>query len=118
MRLSDFDYDLPPELIAQHPPAERGGSRLLRLDGSSGALRDLQFGELPELVGAADVLVVNDTRVIKARLHGRKDSGGEVEVLVERVLDAHRALAQVRASKTPRAGRSLIFSRDVRAEVL
>jgi S-adenosylmethionine:tRNA ribosyltransferase-isomerase len=118
VRLSDFDYALPPELIAQHPPAERAASRLLHLDGASGAIEDLRFTDIVRLVGAHDVLVVNDTRVIKARLRGRKDSGGDIEVLVERVLDTHRALAQVRASKTPKEGRQLVFGRDIRAEVL
>src|SRR4051812_19431033 len=80
-------------------------------------MEDLRFSEIVRLLDANDVLVVNDTRVIKARLHGRKDSGGEVEVLVERVLDAHRALAQVRASKPPKAGRRLILG-GVEAEVL
>jgi S-adenosylmethionine:tRNA ribosyltransferase-isomerase len=105
-------------LIAQHPAAQRAASRLLHLDGRSGALQDLRFGDIVRMVGAHDVLVVNDTRVIKARLRGRKDSGGEVEVLVERLLDTHRALAQVRASKTPKPGRTLAFSRDASAEVL
>jgi S-adenosylmethionine:tRNA ribosyltransferase-isomerase len=109
MRLADFDYDLPPELIAQRPAPERAGSRLLHLDGRSGAMEDLAFRDLVRLVAPADVLVVNDTRVIKARLHGRKDSGGEIEVMVERLLDAHRVLAQVRASKSPKAGRELVF---------
>ena len=118
MHLSDFDYELPPELIAQHPAAERSASRLLHLDGNTGSLRDLGFRDLVSLLDAGDVLVVNDTRVIKARLHGRKDTGGEVEVLVERVLDDRRALAQVRASKTPREGRFLILSGGVEAEVL
>ena len=118
MHLSDFDYELPPELIAQHPAAERAGSRLLHLDGNTGSLHDLQFRDIVSLLDAGDVLVVNDTRVIKARLHGRKDTGGEVEVLVERVLDDRRALAQVRASKTPREGRKLIFAGGVEAEVL
>ena len=118
MHLSDFDYELPPELIAQHPAAERTGSRLLHLDGNTGSLRDLKFRDLVSLLDAGDVLVVNDTRVIKARLHGRKDTGGEVEVLVERVVDERRVLAQVRASKTPREGRFLILSGGVEAEVL
>ena len=96
MRLSDFDYELPQELIAQHPAAERSASRLLHLDGATGAIEDLRFTDILRLLDPRDVLVVNDTRVIKARLHGRKDTGGEVEVLVERVLDAHRALAMVR----------------------
>ena len=118
MRLSDFDYPLPPELIAQHPAPVRAASRLLHLDARSGAIVDRRFSDIATLVDPEDVLVVNDTRVIKARLHGRKDTGGEVEVLVERVLDAHRALAQVRASKTPRAGRKLILGQGVEAEVL
>ncbi len=118
MQLSDFDYALPPELIAQVPAAERGGSRLLHLDGFSGGLRDRKFCELPELVAAGDVLVMNDTRVIKARLTGRKPSGGAIEVLVERVLDHDRVLAQVRASKSPRAGIRLQLAGGVNAEVL
>jgi S-adenosylmethionine:tRNA ribosyltransferase-isomerase len=118
VKLSDFDYKLPAELIAQHPAADRTASRLLHLDGRSGALEDLRFVDIVGLLHPGDVLVVNDTRVIKARLHGRKDSGGEVEVLVERVLDTYRALAQVRASKAPRAGRRLLFGEGCEAEVL
>ncbi|HET9651244.1 MAG TPA: tRNA preQ1(34) S-adenosylmethionine ribosyltransferase-isomerase QueA, partial [Usitatibacter sp.] len=118
MRLSDFDYALPPELIAQHPAAERSASRLLHLDGATGAMSDLMFRDIVSLLHAGDVLVVNDTRVIKARLHGRKDTGGEVEVLVERVLDESRALAQVRASKAPRAGRRLLLHGGLEVEVL
>jgi S-adenosylmethionine:tRNA ribosyltransferase-isomerase len=118
MRLSDFDYALPPELIAQHPAAERSASRLLHLDARTGALVDREFTDIVDLLAPGDVLVVNDTRVIKARLRGRKDSGGEVEVLVERVLDPGRALAQVRASKPPRAGRRLVLGGGVGAEVL
>ena len=117
MRLADFDYELPSELIAQHPAAERSASRLLHLDAATGRLRDLRFRDIVGLIAPGDVLVVNDTRVIKARLHGRKDSGGEVEALVERVLDAHRALAQVRASKPPKPGGSLTFGAQ-RAEVV
>jgi len=118
VHLSDFDYVLPPELIAQHPAAERTASRLLHLDGRTGAIADRRFADMVDLLDPGDVLVVNDTRVIKARLHGRKDSGGEVEVLVERVLDAHRAIAQVRASKTPKPGRKLLLGEGVEAEVL
>ena len=117
VRLSDFDYALPPELIAQHPAAERTASRLLHVDGDRGLLEDRRFGDIVSLLRAGDVLVVNDTRVIKARLHGRKDSGGEIEALVERVLDERRALAQVRASKPLQAGRVVLFG-EVRAEVL
>jgi len=118
VRLSDFDFDLPPELIAQHPAADRAASRLLHLDGRSGSLEDLAFRDLAGLIGPDDILVFNDTKVIKARLRGRKDTGGEVEVLVERVLDEHRALAHVRASKTPKAGRKLILAGRIEAEVL
>lgn len=103
---ADFDYFLPPELIAQHPAPERAASRLLRLD-ASGALHDLRFTELVDHLQAGDLLVFNDTRVIKARLLGHKHSGGKVEVLVERILDSTRALAHVRASKSPKAGTGL-----------
>jgi S-adenosylmethionine:tRNA ribosyltransferase-isomerase len=108
VRLSDFDYELPPELIAQHPAAERAASRLMHVDGTSGAIEDLQFRDIVRLIAPGDLLVVNDTRVIKARLHGRKDSGGEVEVLVERILGDKLALAQVRASKPPKEGRAIV----------
>ena len=109
MRLADFDYELPPELIAQRPVASRTASRLLHLDGATGAIEDLMFTDIVSLLKPNDLLVVNDTQVIKARLHGHKDSGGEVEVLVERIVDSRRALAQVRASKAPKAGRRLIL---------
>lgn len=117
MKLADFDYELPPELIAQHPPAERGASRLLHLEGGTGQFHDRRFADLPQLLRAGDVLVMNDTRVIKARLTGKKASGGRVEVLIERVLDSQRALAQVRASKSPREGSHLMLAGGVVAEV-
>ncbi len=104
--LSQFDYELPPELIAQVPAPQRSGSRLLHLD-VSGALHDRRFAELPTLLRAGDLLVFNDTRVIKARLRGQKESGGRVEVLVERITAPQTALAHVRASKSPRAGTRL-----------
>ncbi|NGR09126.1 tRNA preQ1(34) S-adenosylmethionine ribosyltransferase-isomerase QueA [bacterium SGD-2] len=103
LKLSQFDYELPPELIAQTPAARRTGSRLLHLD-AAGALHDRQFTDLPALLRAGDLLVFNDTRVIKARLLGHKESGGKVEVLVERITGPSTALAHVRASKAPRAG--------------
>ncbi|HEX3096071.1 MAG TPA: tRNA preQ1(34) S-adenosylmethionine ribosyltransferase-isomerase QueA [Usitatibacter sp.] len=118
MQLSDFDYDLPPDLIAQHPAAERTASRLLHLDGRTGRMEDRAFRDFVSLVDAKDVLVFNDTKVIKARLRGRKDSGGEVEVLVERILDASRALAHVRASKAPKPGRQILLARGGTLEVL
>jgi len=118
MRLSDFDYPLPDELIAQHPLPQRSASRLLYLDGADGALRDREFADLPELVSPNDVLVFNDTKVIKARLFGRKESGGRIEVLVERVLDAHHALVLVRASHRPRPGTRLTLADSFSAMVL
>ena len=114
--LSDFDFALPPELIAQHPATERSASRLL--DASGAAPVDRVFRELPELLRAGDLLVVNDTRVIRARLIGMKASGGAVEALVERVLPGREVLAHVRASKTPRAGSRLRFAGAFEAEVL
>ncbi len=117
MQRSDFDYDLPPELIAQAPPAERSGGRLLCLDGASGSLRDRRVRDLPRLLRSGDLLVMNDTRVIPARLYGRKDTGGRVEVLVERLLGEQRLLAQVRASKPLRVGQSLYLEGGVEATV-
>ena len=118
MLTSDFDFDLPEALIAQFPAAERTASRLLRLNGNSGALQDARFSDLPDFLSPGDLLVFNDTRVIKARLLGQKDSGGRVEVLVERVLDPHQALAHVRASKSPKPGTRLLLSDAVEVEVL
>lgn len=106
LQLSQFDYELPPELIAQTPASRRSGSRLLHL-ASDGSLHDRQFSDLPALLRAGDLLVFNDTRVIKARLRGNKESGGRVEVLVERITGAHSALAHIKASKSPRAGTRL-----------
>ncbi|MDR2787375.1 MAG: tRNA preQ1(34) S-adenosylmethionine ribosyltransferase-isomerase QueA [Candidatus Accumulibacter sp.] len=107
LTIEDFDFSLPPELIAQHPAPERTASRLLRVDGK--ALRDARFADLPRLVGPGDLLVFNDTRVIKARLFGRKESGGRVEVLIERITDARHAVAQIRASKPPRPGGRIVL---------
>ena len=118
MQTKDFDFYLPEHLIAQHPTTERNASRLLRLDGKTGALADEQFLNLPNFLAKGDLLVFNDTRVIKARLFGQKASGGAVEVLVERVLDAHHALAHVRASRAPKAGSLLTFAEKIQVEVL
>jgi S-adenosylmethionine:tRNA ribosyltransferase-isomerase len=110
---ADFDFPLPPELIAQHPAPERSASRLL--DGRGPVPQDRGFRDLPSLLQPGDLLVFNDTRVVKARLHGRKPSGGAVEALVERVLHAasgvqgHEVLAHLRASKSPRAGSTVEF---------
>ena len=116
MRLSDFDYHLPDDLIAQHPAAERAASRLLHVDGAQ--LADRMFADLPGYLKAGDVLVFNDTRVIKARLFGQKTTGGQVEVLVERLFNDHDALAFVRASKTPKLGARILINDDVEFEVL
>lgn len=105
--LSDFDFVLPPELIAQHPAPERSASRLLDARGDPPV--DRVFRDLPALLNPGDLLVFNDTRVIKARVLGRKASGGAVEALVERVLPGHAALVHLRASKTPRPGSVLRF---------
>ena len=104
MQRMDFHFELPEELIAQHPAAERSASRLLTLDGRNGACRDLRFRDLPSLLEPGDLLVFNDTRVIPARAFGAKESGGRVEILLERALTPKTALAQVRASKGLRAG--------------
>ena len=104
MRRSDFTYELPEELIAQQPLAARSASRLLTLDGATGALADRAMRELPQLVNAGDLLVFNDTRVIPARLFALKDSGGKVELLLERPLDGSSALVHARASKPLRPG--------------
>ena len=100
--LSDFDFNLPPERIAQFPLPDRSASRLLHLDGAQ--LIDRQFADIVGLLQAGDLLVMNDTRVLKARFFGVKESGGKIEALVERVLDDRTVLAQVRASKSPPPG--------------
>ena len=99
----DFHYELPDDLIARHPAARRSDSRLLHLDGRDGALADLRFVDLPRLLRAGDLLVFNDTRVIPARLHGHKATGGKVELLLERVVGGQHALVQLRSSKPPAA---------------
>jgi S-adenosylmethionine:tRNA ribosyltransferase-isomerase len=118
MLKTEFHYDLPPALIAQVPAESRTGSRLLALDGMDGERRDLEFRDLPSLLRAGDLLVFNDTRVIPARLFGTKDTGGRVEMLLERVLDEHRVLAQLRASKPSRPGGRICFEGGVAARVL
>ena len=116
LTLEDFDYSLPADLIAQFPAPERAGSRLLRLAGAG--LSDHRFADLPQFLHPGDVLVFNDTRVIKARLYGVKASGGKIEALVERVIGEHEALVQMRASHPPRPGSRLCFDAAIEAEVL
>jgi S-adenosylmethionine:tRNA ribosyltransferase-isomerase len=118
MQRQDFNYDLPSELIAQRPLPQRAASRLLTLDGASGALADRRFAELPQLLQPGDLLVFNDTRVVPARLLAAKPTGGRCEVLVERALDAHRALALLRASKPNRAGTLLEVAPGRRLRVI
>jgi S-adenosylmethionine:tRNA ribosyltransferase-isomerase len=118
MKRSDFHFDLPEELIAHYPPEKRTDSRLLCISRKDGAVRHRQFTDLPDLLKPEDLLVFNNTRVIPARLFGQKDSGGKVEVLLERVMADNQILAQVRASKAPKTGSAIIFNADARAEVL
>ena len=118
MQRADFKFVLPPRLIAQQPTAERSASRLLALDGFSGARRDLQFTELPGLLAAGDLLVFNDTRVIPARVFGTKPSGGRVEILLERMTGPRTALAQVRASKGLKPGAAVLLADGQSARLL
>ena len=118
MQLNDFHFRLPKELIARYPLARRSSSRLLCLNRDNGNLEHKQFADILHLLHPGDLLVFNDTKVIPARLLGQKATGGQVEVLVERVLDHQRILAQVRASKAPRLGEYLIFVPDIYLEVV
>ena len=116
MRTSDFDYHLPEKLIAQYPLKERTASRLLRVKGNT--RQDLVFENILDLLNPGDLLVFNNTRVIPARLHSQKETGGKVEVLVERLIDDHRLLAHVRASKSPKPGSRLILENEIQADML
>ncbi|WAM49193.1 tRNA preQ1(34) S-adenosylmethionine ribosyltransferase-isomerase QueA [Vreelandella venusta] len=117
MQRADFHFELPDELIARYPSEQRSDCRLLCVDGQSGALEHRRFADLLELLEPGDLLVFNDTRVIPARLHGHKASGGKVEMLLERPLDSHRGLAHIRSSKSPKPGTELIFEGDIHAVV-
>ena len=117
MKLSDFHYHLPKELIAQYPTEKRSDSRLLCLDGNSGGVDDRMFVDLPDLLQPGDLLVFNDTKVIPARMYGHKQTGGKVEVLVERILDTSRVLAHLRSSKSPKAGTRITIG-DSELEVI
>lgn len=118
MRRQDFFYQLPESLIAREPTQARRGSRLLCLDGSSGDVNHRQFPELLNLVEPGDLMVFNDTRVIPARVFGQKATGGQVEVLIERVLDQQRVLAHTRASKSPKVGSQIILEDGTQLDVL
>ncbi|WP_444985712.1 tRNA preQ1(34) S-adenosylmethionine ribosyltransferase-isomerase QueA [Halomonas mongoliensis] len=117
MQRADFHFELPDELIARYPSEQRSDCRLLCVDGASGELAHRRFPDLLELLEPGDLLVFNDTRVIPARLHGHKASGGKVEMLLERPLDAHRGLAHLRSSKSPKPGTELEFEGGIRAVV-
>ena len=114
MKLSDFDFHLPEELIAQYPPPQRGGSRLLAALPDT-PLQDGVFADITDYIAAGDLLIFNNTKVIKARLFGSKESGGRIEALIERVLDEHTALAHIRASKPPKPGTRLLFDGGIEA---
>ncbi|MGB5080230.1 MAG: tRNA preQ1(34) S-adenosylmethionine ribosyltransferase-isomerase QueA [Burkholderiales bacterium] len=116
LSIDDFDYALPPELIAQHPGEARSASRLLCVTG--GALADRHFSDLPQLLSPGDLLVFNDTRVIKARLFGKKETGGRIEVLIERVLSPDEALAQIHAGRPAKPGSTLELDGGLRVRVL
>jgi S-adenosylmethionine:tRNA ribosyltransferase-isomerase len=118
MRVADFSFELPDSLIARHPLAERHGSRLLVLDGPSGALDHRQFTDLPGFLRPGDLMVFNNTRVIPARVFGQKASGGKLEILVERVLDSHSVLAHVRSSKSPKPGSMILIDGGGEAEMV
>lgn len=118
LKKSDFDYNLPAELIAQEPLPERSASRLLCLDVPARTMRDLHFHELSDLLAPGDLLVFNDTRVMPARLFGHKETGGAVEILIERVTDTHEALAQLKVSKKPHSGSRITLENGSEIEVL
>lgn len=118
MKRADFHFDLPPELIAQAPLAERSASRLLLLDAAGARWQDRHFRELPGLLRAGDLLVFNDTRVLPARLFGHKETGGAVEILVERVTGSHEARAQLGVSKKPKPGARIVLEDGSRLAVL
>jgi len=118
VKKSDFHFDLPPALIAQQPLAQRSASRLLELDATADRLTDRSFGDLVDCLAPGDLLVFNDTRVLPARLFGRKDSGGAVEILIERVTGPHEARAQLGVSKKPKPGGRIVLADGSEVEVL
>ncbi|MFI3137805.1 MAG: tRNA preQ1(34) S-adenosylmethionine ribosyltransferase-isomerase QueA [Methylococcaceae bacterium] len=118
MKKSDFNYTLPPHLIAQKPLENRTSSRLLCLHKQRGDVEDKQFTDFINLVNPNDVLVFNDTKVIPARMFGKKSTGGQVEILIERIIDEHTAIAHVRASKSPKAGALILLDQGYRCRVL
>ncbi len=118
MKKSDFNYQLPPQLIAQKPLANRGDSRLLCMNKNTGQLKNKFFNNFLNLINPNDLLVFNDTKVIPARLFAKKQTGGKVEILIERIIDGHHAIAHLKASKSPKAGSLLILDDGFHCEVL
>lgn len=118
MQLSDFDFTLPKELIAKHPSETRSACRLLSLDGATGQIEHGVFSDIIDKINPGDLLVFNNTRVIPARVYGKKASGGKIEILIERLLDNHRALAHIKASKSPKGGAELILGEDASVNVI
>lgn len=118
MRVSDFSFNLPEHLIARYPKADRTASRLMSLDGDSGEIEHLNFIDVLDKVNAGDLLVFNNTRVIPARMFGQKASGGKLEILVERIIDEHRILAHVKASKAPKVGSEIIIEDSIFATMV
>lgn len=118
MKTADFHFDLPDELIARYPLEQRSASRLLCLQGQTGELEHKHFSDLLDLLESGDLLVLNNTKVIPARLFGQKASGGKIEVLVERIIDTHRVLAHVRSSRSPKPGARLILEGSAEVEMV
>lgn len=118
MRVSDFSFDLPQDLIARFPKEDRTASRLMLLNGKSGEIKDKGFKDIIDELNKGDLLIFNNTRVIPARLFGQKSSGGKVEVLVERLIDQHGVLAHIRASKSPKVGAELLLEGKVKATMV
>jgi len=118
MKVADFDFELPEELIAKYPPAVRGESKLLHLNGVSGEIADLTFPDLPSLLREGDLLIFNNTKVVPARLFGKKETGGALEILFERKVSQHVFLAHVRSSKSPKPGSKIITEKGSELEML
>lgn len=118
MQLSDFDFTLPKELIAKHPSETRSACRLLSLDGATGQIEHGVFSDIIDKINPGDLLVFNNTRVIPARVYGKKASGGKIEILIERLLDNNRAIAHIKASKSPKEGAELTLGEDASVNVI